>query len=164
MVYLVPQLLHCFQFLSFFFQFWCSNQGLMHARQSVYHWTSSPTSIFFVVLGFELRVSHLLGRCSTTWAISPAIFFVMGFFEIGSHKLFGFEPQSSWSLLFFCGTGVWTQGLYLESLLQPFFIMGFFEIVSPAIFPGWLWTSILTFFLFFFFLVALELNSGSCAC
>jgi hypothetical protein len=27
--------------------------------------------------------------------------------------------------LFFGGTGTWTQGLHLETLLQPFFVMGF---------------------------------------
>jgi hypothetical protein len=50
---------------------------------------------FFVVseLGFELRA----------YTLSPfhQSFFVIGFFETGSHKLFaraGFEPQSSWSL------------------------------------------------------------------
>jgi hypothetical protein len=29
---------------------------------------------FFEVLGFELRVSHLLGRHGTTWAMPPALF------------------------------------------------------------------------------------------
>jgi hypothetical protein len=41
-------------------------------------------------LGFELR--------TFTLSHSTSPFFVMGFFEIGSHKLFiqaGFEPQSS---------------------------------------------------------------------
>jgi hypothetical protein len=44
----------------------------------------------FMVLGFELR-TYTLSHCT-----SP--FFVMGFFEIGSHELFaqvGFEAQSS---------------------------------------------------------------------
>jgi hypothetical protein len=48
---------------------------------------------FFVVLGFELR-AHTLSH-------STSPFFVMGFFEIGSCKLFpwaGFKPRSSWSL------------------------------------------------------------------
>jgi hypothetical protein len=35
--------------------------------------------LFIVVLGFELRVSGLLGKHSTTWASPPAVF------EIGSH-------------------------------------------------------------------------------
>jgi hypothetical protein len=33
------------------------------------------------VLGFECRVSHLLGRCSTIWAILPVLF-CGGFFQI----------------------------------------------------------------------------------
>jgi hypothetical protein len=39
------------------------------------------------------------------------------------------------SSLFFCGTGVWTQGLHLEPLHQPFFVMDFFEIGSHKLFP-----------------------------
>jgi hypothetical protein len=27
-----------------------------------------------VVMGFKLRVSHLLGRCCTTWAMLPTLF------------------------------------------------------------------------------------------
>jgi hypothetical protein len=30
------------------------------------------TRIFFVESGFELRASHLISLCSTTWATSPA--------------------------------------------------------------------------------------------
>jgi hypothetical protein len=36
--------------------------------------------------------------------------------------------RGEWS--FFCSTGVWTWGLHLEPLHQPFFMMGFFEIES----------------------------------
>jgi hypothetical protein len=46
--------------------------------------------LFFVVLGFELR-AYTLNHSTTP-------FFIMGFFEIGSHELFartGFEPRSS---------------------------------------------------------------------
>jgi hypothetical protein len=56
--------------------------------------------LFFVVLGFELSVSLLLGRCSTTSATPPVIF-VLGFFKIESCKLFswaGLALWSSWSL------------------------------------------------------------------
>jgi hypothetical protein len=46
--------------------------------------------------------------------------------------------------LFFCGAVVWTQGLHLESLHQPFFLMGFFKIGSHKLFAqGWLQTMIL---------------------
>jgi hypothetical protein len=57
-----------------------------------------------------------------------------------------------WSLIvvikhgfwFFCGTGVWTQGLHPDPLQQSFFVMGFFEIGSPrTICLGWLRTTIL---------------------
>jgi hypothetical protein len=34
------------------------------------------------------------------------------------------------------GTGVWTQDLHLEPLLQPSFVMGFFKIGSHEIFAG----------------------------
>jgi hypothetical protein len=35
---------------------------------------------------------------------------------------------------FFCGTGVWTQSLHLESLYQPIFVLGIFEIGSHKLF------------------------------
>jgi hypothetical protein len=37
-------------------------------------------------------------------------------------------------VLFFCGTGVWTQGLHFEPLHQPYFCEGFFEIGSFELF------------------------------
>jgi hypothetical protein len=43
-----------------------------------------------------------------------------------------------------CSTRVWTQGLHLEPLHQPFFMMGFFKIESRKLFAwGYLWTAIL---------------------
>jgi hypothetical protein len=55
--------------------------------------------IIIVVVGFELRASYLLGRCSTSCATTPALFcvFCSFFFEIGSCKLFpwaDFKPAS----------------------------------------------------------------------
>jgi hypothetical protein len=38
------------------------------------------------------------------------------------------------AFLFFSGTGVWTPGLHLESLHQPFFFVGFFKIGSLKLF------------------------------
>jgi hypothetical protein len=35
---------------------------------------------------------------------------------------------------FFCGAGVWTQGLHLEPLHQLFFVQGFFKIGSHELF------------------------------
>jgi hypothetical protein len=49
------------------------------------------------VLGFEFRVSHLLGRCLLLEA-HPQPFFVLGIFEIGSCELFawvGLKPRPS---------------------------------------------------------------------
>jgi hypothetical protein len=42
--------------------------------------------VFFAVMEFELRASHLLGWCSDIWVTLPAVF-MLGIFEIGSHKL-----------------------------------------------------------------------------
>jgi hypothetical protein len=45
------------------------------------------------------------------------------------------------TLFIYCGTGVWTQVLHLESFHQSFFRDGFLQDrVSPTIYPGWLWT------------------------
>jgi hypothetical protein len=58
--------------------------------------------IILVVLGFELRASHLPGRHPTLLKPVRQPFFVLGIFEIRSLKLFaqaGFEQRSSWSLL-----------------------------------------------------------------
>jgi hypothetical protein len=53
---------------------------------------------FFVVLGIELRVFHLLSKCSTTWSPGPFVFSL--FFRKGLTLLLG-QPQtmtlsSSW--------------------------------------------------------------------
>jgi hypothetical protein len=45
---------------------------------------------------------------------------------------------------FFCSTRIWTQGLHLEPLHQPFFAMFFsWDRVLQTICPGWLWAMIL---------------------
>jgi hypothetical protein len=59
--------------------------------------------ICFLVLEFELRASCWLERDCATWA----------------------TDHQFWRFFFFCGTGVWTPGVYLEPLYQPFFVMGF---------------------------------------
>jgi hypothetical protein len=38
--------------------------------------------LFLVVLEFELRVSHLLSKASTTW-LTPSAFFALGYFSDG---------------------------------------------------------------------------------
>jgi hypothetical protein len=46
-----------------------------------------------------------------------------------------------------CGAGVWTLGLHLESLHEPYFCEELFKIGSyGTICPGWLWTVILLIF------------------
>jgi hypothetical protein len=47
-------------------------------------------------------------------------------------------------IIFFCGTGVWTQGLHLEPLCQAFFVKGFFrDRVLKTTWPGLASTPIL---------------------
>jgi hypothetical protein len=45
-----------------------------------------------VLLGFELRASHLVGSHSTTWAMLPPLFSLV-IFDIGSH----FLPRLNWN-------------------------------------------------------------------
>jgi hypothetical protein len=45
-----------------------------------------------------------------------------------------FMAQSSVINFFFCGTGVWTQDLHLESLQLLFFVLDSFEFVSHTLF------------------------------
>jgi hypothetical protein len=47
--------------------------------------------------------------------------------------------------IYFDNTGVWTQGLHLELLHQPYFFFNgcFWDRVSQTICPGWLWIAIL---------------------
>jgi hypothetical protein len=57
---------------------------------------SSFCSVFYLaVLGFTLMASHLLGRCSTAWAMTPVLFSLI-VFEIGSH----FLPGLAWISIF----------------------------------------------------------------
>jgi hypothetical protein len=44
--------------------------------------------LFFVVLEFEFRASHFLGKCFTTWALTPSFFALVNFL-IGSHFCVG---------------------------------------------------------------------------
>jgi hypothetical protein len=43
----------------------------------------------------ESSASHLLGRCSTTWATPPALFALV-IFLIGFHSM----PQPAWTMIF----------------------------------------------------------------
>jgi hypothetical protein len=61
---------------------------------------------------FELRTSHMLNRCTTTWVTPPALFVII--FKTGSHELSaqaGFDLWSSCSL----------PPKYLETAWSPFF-------------------------------------------
>jgi hypothetical protein len=50
------------------------------------NWLTCSFLSFLMILGIELRASHLLGRCSTTWATPLAsLFFFQWFSEEGSH-------------------------------------------------------------------------------
>jgi hypothetical protein len=91
-------------------------QGLTLARQPLFCFRFFVLFLLFVELEFELRASCLLGRRSTTC-----------------------YSDSS----FFCSTGVWTQGLHLESLHQSFFVKGFFKRGSQTTCLSWLQTTIL---------------------
>jgi hypothetical protein len=73
--------------------FWAT-PGLAHARQVLYHW-AVPLGLFGIhfyflqYLGFELRASHLLCRCSTTWDMPPAQFCFRYFWDKVSHFFLG---------------------------------------------------------------------------
>jgi hypothetical protein len=56
-----------------------------------------------VVLGFELRASHLLSRCSVIWA-APPILSSQVILEIGSH----FLPKLAWNTVLLFYTSCWT--------------------------------------------------------
>jgi hypothetical protein len=69
-----------------------SLKGLVGYRYLITH--KENYTIFFVVLGFELRASHLLGSCSILEPFHQP-FFLLGVFEIGPLELFApdsFEP------------------------------------------------------------------------
>jgi hypothetical protein len=71
--------------------------------------------LFFFSFSFEVMLEfgprrRLLGKHSITWTMTSTSPFV-------------------------CGTMVWTQGLHLETLHQPFFVMNFFKITSVNYLP-----------------------------
>jgi hypothetical protein len=68
---------------------------------------------FFWYLNLKSGCSHLLGKFSTTWVMSPALFAMV---------------------IFFSSTAAWTQSLHLEPLHQPFLVMGFFSTGSHKLF------------------------------
>jgi hypothetical protein len=88
-------------------------------------------NFFLMVLGFELRASQLLGRCSTTWVMPPVWENSLWAVKVSKYgNTFPWEFQNwllginvYWRVLtillikdFFFSTGVWIQGLYLEPL------------------------------------------------
>jgi hypothetical protein len=66
-------------------------------------------------------------------------------FQTGRYQFMPLVLASIFFFFLFCSTGVWTQGLHLEPLHQPFFVKRFFEIGSCELFIylGWLQTAIL---------------------
>jgi hypothetical protein len=79
------------------------SRGTVALRSALHHYLDSAFTTFFisfVILGFELKASHLVGRFSTIWT-TPLALFMLGIVEIEPWELFaqaGFEPQFSWSL------------------------------------------------------------------
>jgi hypothetical protein len=67
-------------------------------------WWWGVRGVYLEILSWRVRPIYAfffwdLNSGPTPWATPPALFFVMGFFEIGSHELFtlaGFKPQSSY--------------------------------------------------------------------
>jgi hypothetical protein len=80
---------------------------------------------FAVLLGFELRASWLLGRCSTTWATPPAVFMLITF-EMWSH----FIPGPAWTAIF----------LFMLPYVAG--MIGVHHCAQPNFFLGWPRTSI----------------------
>jgi hypothetical protein len=62
------RLLHSFKALSLILFYVLLNLGMITILACLV-----PFFLFFSSTGFELRVSHLLGRLSTSWAIPPAL-------------------------------------------------------------------------------------------
>jgi hypothetical protein len=58
------------------------------------HWLLAFFLFFLVALGFEFRASLLLGRLSYCYRHSTIPFYVMDFFEIGSHELFAWGASN----------------------------------------------------------------------
>jgi hypothetical protein len=85
----IANISYCIKHERFFGFFFLSGSGfelksLPFAWQVLYHlrYSASPDMQFLLlVAGFELRASHLLGRCSTTWAFPPALFCVGYFWD-----------------------------------------------------------------------------------
>jgi hypothetical protein len=74
---------------------------MKYSRESHIFWRGL---FFLVVVGFEFRASHLLGRHSSAWVMLLS-FFVLVIFEIGSH----FLPGLAWTtiLLFYTSCCTW---------------------------------------------------------
>jgi hypothetical protein len=76
-------------------------------------------------LGFEVRTLHLLGKYSTIWAKTPALFALVCFSDrvsllaldhdspTSASHVAGIIAVCSHASFFFGGTGVWTQGFVL---------------------------------------------------
>jgi hypothetical protein len=78
------------------------------------------------------------------WLVPCSVISNLGFCESLQNPDGKLTYFSFFFSFFFCGTGVWTQGLYLEPLHQPFFVLDLFKIGSLELF-AWagfeLWSS-----------------------
>jgi ACR3 family arsenite efflux pump ArsB len=84
----------------FLLQPWVNNARTKRSHLSFRPWQSLALFLM-VILVFELRASHLLGKCSITWATPQAIPLLFCFFfvfQIGSHAFQGanLRPWSSY--------------------------------------------------------------------
>jgi hypothetical protein len=101
----------------------------------------------------EIRYGHPSGRCQGILDETWALHLVTASFILCCLPLrLSVKCHLHWAVrifvfFFFYSTGVWTQGLHLEPLHQPFCVCVwwvFFKIGSlETVCPGWLWTLIL---------------------
>jgi hypothetical protein len=85
------------------------------------NWKSTPPHLFLKT------GSHYKARLpSNLWSFCLSLLSA-GIKDMSHHTF----PKNT---LFFCSTGAWTHGLYLEPLHQSFFVIGFFDIGSHKLF------------------------------
>jgi hypothetical protein len=91
--------------------------------------------VFFMVIGFELRVLHLLGRCFTTWA-TLSVLFALGIFQVESHvyaqSSLDYHPSISTSYV----AGMAIRWHYAQHLLFEMESLELFAWASPDTWPG----------------------------
>jgi hypothetical protein len=135
-------------------------QALEHAWQMHYHWATVPDSCCFYRKREELALGCVLWDNSAPWESKGGLEHedrplvkVVSVPEEGqktrqnvpsTFKLEGFgglvaasDTMMGLFLIFFCSTGVWTQGLHLEPLHQPFFVKSFSRWIGSCKLFAW---------------------------